>query len=287
MASSESRGPPTPRDPAQEQVVEACELNYIDYWKSATAASANEWSDEGGIERCITGLHQEIFNVVLRCQLSPENASHRIDRVIGECRARRIPMIWHVGRTTAPEGLGSLLEERGFPHDYDLVAMAVDLSKTTGSKPAPDGVSVRTCVSRGDREDWIDCLTRSWDSPDEVKRWMLTNPFFIEEGHPSYKRFSSRVMYLGSFDGTPCAAMMMLASRGSAGLQCVGTIAEFRRKGVGEALVRAAMRDASASGHGHLLVLSTTEGVPLYRKAGFREYGKLQEHSLYFDRMPP
>jgi GNAT superfamily N-acetyltransferase len=259
-------------------------MNYIDYWRSATSASVGEWSDDGGIERCVTGLPQEIFNVVLRCRLSRDTAAARIDEAIKEFRARRIPMIWHVGRTTTPEDLGSYLEQRGFPHDYDLVAMAADTSEKLWPAETSGGLTVRPCSSRSDIEAWVDCLTRSWDSPPDVGRWMRANPLFVDGRWQSPKHFSSREMYLGLLEGVPSGAVMLLSSRGVAGLQCVGTIPEAQRKGVGDALVRAALRDASAKGYGFVVVLSTTEGVPLYRKTGFKEFGKLPEHSLYFDR---
>ena len=285
MTPIDRSGPRCLDDLSPEEVVKACELNYIDYWRSATAASDGEWSEVGGILRCVTGLHQEIFNVVLCCRLSKESAPACIDRAIAEFRGRKIPMIWHVGRTTTPEDLGSYLEERGFPHDYDLIAMAADLSGPLEPVRVPGDVSVRKCTTTNDRNDWIDCLTRSWDSPGEVGEWMRANPFFSERRHPSFERFSDRVMYIGLLNGIPSGAVMLLTSRGVAGLQCVGTVASAQKKGVGEAMVRTALLDASAKGHRFVVVLSTTEGVPLYRKTGFKEFGKLPEHSLYFDRL--
>ncbi len=269
---------------SSDAVVRLCEENYIDYWRSATWSSKHEWSDEGGITRCVTGLPQEIFNVVLFCNLSKKEVGSRVDRLIGEFRERRIPLIWHVGKTTTPSDLGSYLEARGYPKDYDLVAMAADLSEPPAKKAIGEGTIVRVCESRKDHKDWISCLASSWDSPEPVRRWMLSNPFFAESPGADGSWPSSRVLYLGLLDGEPCGALMLLCSRGVAGLQCVGTVKTAQRRGVGEAMARAAIGDASSRGHKMVVVLSTTEGVPLYRKAGFRTFGKLPEHGMYFDR---
>jgi ribosomal protein S18 acetylase RimI-like enzyme len=121
-------------------------------------------------------------------------------------------------------------------------------------------------------------LTSSWDSPEPVREWMLANPFFVGPR-------PGRTMYLGSIEGSPSGALMVLASRGVAGLECVGTIKSAQRRGLGEALVRTALKDAIEEGHKLVVVLSTTEGVPLYKKAGFRAYGTLPEHGMYFDRI--
>ena len=263
-----------------DEVVLACEQNYIDYWRSATIASAVEWSQEDGITRCVTGLPQEIFNVVLYSNLDETNMGTRVDKAIEEFKARRIPLIWHVGRTTSPASLSAYLEARGYPKDYELIAMAADLTGTRPWQEARNCIEVRRCESFEDHAAWISCLTSSWDSPDPVGEWMLANPFFVEPR-------PNPAMYLGLIDGSPCGAVMVLASGGVAGLQCVGTIKSAQRKGLGEALVRTAVKDALAEEHKFMVVLSTVEGVPLYKKAGFKAYGALPEHGMYFDRLTP
>ena len=263
-----------------DEIVRACEENYIDYWRSATRASPKEWSQEDGITRCVTGLPQEIFNVVLYSSLEEANAGACVDKVIEEFKTRRIPLIWHVGRTSSPASLSRLLDARGYPKDYELVAMAADLTGTDPQHKTRMGFEVRKCVSREDHMAWISCLTSSWDSPEPVGEWMRANPFFADAE-------SDRILYLGFIEGSPCGAVMLLAGRGVAGLQCVGTIKSAQRRGLGEALVRTAMRQAAADEHRYVVVLSTTEGVPLYKKAGFKAFGTLPEHGMYFDRLKP
>jgi len=75
---------------------------------------------------------------------------------------------------------------------------------------------------------------------------------------------------------------MLFWSGDIAGLQCVGTVQSGRRRGVGEAVVRAALADAQEMGFRFVVVLSTVEGVSLYQKTGFRAFGKLPEHSMDF-----
>ena len=75
---------------------------------------------------------------------------------------------------------------------------------------------------------------------------------------------------------------MLFWSGDVAGLQDVGTDHSARGKGVGGAVARAAMGDAREMGFGHLVVLSTVEGVGMYKKVGFKTFGKLPEHSMDF-----
>ncbi len=265
---------------SSDEIVTACEENYADYWRSATRASKTEWSESGGITRCVTGLPQEIFNVVLYCRLGKTDYKRRIDEAIDEFKSRRIPLIWHVGRTTSPPEVAQYLQACGHPKDYELVAMAAHSENAVLAESAFARIQVRRCETNEDYESWISCLAESWDSPEPVGSWMRANPFFCEEQ-------SHRTLYLGLIDSRPCGAVMLLTSRGIAGLQCVGTIKSAQKKGVGLALVKTAMGDAAAEGYGFVVVLSTTEGVPLYRKAGFEPYGVLPEHGMYFDKLSP
>jgi len=92
-------------------------------------------------------------------------------------------------------------------------------------------------------------------------------------------------MYLGLLEGRPVGASMLVWGGDVAGLQTIGTIRSARRKGVGAVVARAALRDARAMGFRFAVVLSTIEGVSLYRKLGFKVFGKLPEHLMDF-RVP-
>jgi hypothetical protein len=61
-----------------EVVVRTCEENYIDHWRCVGMSPNAEFSEEGCITQCITGLPQELFNVVLKCNLDLETIDSRI-----------------------------------------------------------------------------------------------------------------------------------------------------------------------------------------------------------------
>lgn len=267
-----------------EQLVVACEKNYIDYWSCAGAHPWAEFSEDGGITRAITGLPNEIFNVVLKCGLDPDKVEEAIDAAIEDFRARRIPLLWHVGMLTEPRDLGRHLESRGFPHDYDLKAMAVDMGSIEGPACGSGGIRVETVIDETQSRQWIGCLSSSWHLPREVPEWMVGNPCFNVAVEHEIGIALSRRMYLGLLGDEPVSALMLFWSAGIAGLQAVGTIPSAQNRGVGSAVVAAALRDARAMGYRTVVALSTVEGVRLYEKLGFRAFGNLPEHSMRFDR---
>lgn len=266
-----------------EQVCIACERNYIDYWACAGALSYAEFSEDHGITRVITGLPNEIFNIVLKCRLGPNDIEEAIDAVIEDLRERRIPLLWHVGMLTEPKNLGAYLEARGFPHDYDLRTMAVDLDSVEKVSDSSEGVRVETVSTEMQNRQWIECLAQSWHLPRAIPEWMARNPCFNVAVEPKGRAALPRRLYLGYLQDEPVSAAMLFWSDEVAGLQNVGTVPSAQSRGVGSATVKAALLDACAMDFRSVVVLSTIEGERLYERMGFRIFGKLPEHSIRFD----
>ncbi|MBU0624302.1 MAG: hypothetical protein KJ672_05595, partial [Candidatus Thermoplasmatota archaeon] len=231
-------------EPSPEELVRACEENYADYWRCVALSSNADFSEIRGITRCITGLQQEVFNIVLSCHLEVDAIDARMDEEIRDFGARQIPVIWHVGMLTEPEDLSRHLEARGFPHDYDLAAMAVDLESVDGRAGRQDGVSIRRVAIEQDCREWAGCLAESWESPKEVAPWMMNNACFNRVIEQRRGLSLPRKMYLASLEGIPSAGSMLFWNNGIAGLQTVGTVHAARRKGAGMAVVDGALADA-------------------------------------------
>jgi len=264
-----------------DEIVKACEQNYINYWRCVGASPNAEFSD-GKITQCITGVRQDVFNVVLKCNLDPGDIDARLDGAIEQYRSRRIPVLWHAGLLSEPRDIGRHLEARGFPHDYDLAAMAVDLDSVNSGLDFSRFVSVKTVTNGADCKLWAECLASSWESPRETAPWMLQNACFNIPLEREIGASLPRRMYLGMLEGRPASATMLVWSDDIAGLEMVGTVHSARSKGVGTAIIRTALADARAMGFRFVVVLSTIEGLRLYEKSGFREFGKLPEHTIEF-----
>ena len=264
-----------------EDIVKACEENYINYWRCVGASPNAEFSEGGEITQCITGIRQDVFNVVLKCNLDQKTIDDEIDKAIKDYRSRRIPLLWHPGLLSEPGDVGRRLEARGFPNDYDLVAMAVDLESMDDLHP-PEGVTVKVVDSMRDCEDWASCLARSWESPANTDSWMLRNACFNLSIEREMSLSLPRRMYLGFLDGRAAGTSILVWSDDIVGLEMVGTIHSAREKGVGSAIIRNALADARAMGFKFAVVLSTVEGFRLYEKNGFKKFGKLPEHTLDF-----
>lgn len=86
--------------------------------------------------------------------------------------------------------------------------------------------------------------------------------------------------FVGLAEGQPVSIVALVRTAGTLGIYSLGTLPSYRRKGYGEALLRAAI--AQAGTISEPLVLESTEaGFPLYVRLGFRE---VTRYTVYLTR---
>ncbi len=274
-------------DLASEDIVRACEQNYLDYWRCIGQSENARFCEREGVTSCVTGINQEIFNVVLKCNIVSSRFESSIDKAIQYLRSCRVPLIWHTGLLSETRNVGEYLGALGYPHDYDLAAMAIDISSMQDCMPSSPGVSIKVVGEETERAAWARVLAESWESPRELIPWILRNKCFDPAKGAKQTGPFGRTMYLGLLQGEPVSACMLFYTDTLAGLQTVGTVRSAQRKGVGSAVIREALHEANAFGFNFVVVLSTIEGMRLYEKIGFRQFGKLPEHSMHFETAGP
>ena len=76
--------------------------------------------------------------------------------------------------------------------------------------------------------------------------------------------------YLGRLDGEAVGTLSMVTRGPVPGLWNVGTLPEHRRTGIGTALMRHALQEATHEGRTSSMLLASKEGVPLYERLGYR-----------------
>lgn len=80
------------------------------------------------------------------------------------------------------------------------------------------------------------------------------------------------MLYLGSYQGHIAAAGMALRHQDTTTLHWITTLPEYRNKGLGTAIMHAALTDMQEAGCTQALLLASTIGKPLYEHMGFKEY---------------
>ena len=91
--------------------------------------------------------------------------------------------------------------------------------------------------------------------------------------------------FAASHDGKPVGETALCCGAGVAGIYDVNVAEAFRRRGIGTALVHAALQQARRLGHGAGVLAASGMGSSVYARLGFREvckfsfwkYGKMRQ----------
>ena len=199
----------------------------------------------------LTDVPHPLFNSVLRARLEDVDAA--VDAVI----APGMPRLWWVDAAE----VGERLLERGFVFAGENVGMArrvVPRRREGTESPAAGDPALKRGMTRVS-----DAELRIWNSV----------PNGSEERYQFYAETQHLFRHYVAFvDGVPAGTASLFPSEGVAGIYNVYTRPEFRRRGIGEALTRAALDDARELGLDVAVLQASPMSASLYRRMGFVGY---------------
>lgn len=89
------------------------------------------------------------------------------------------------------------------------------------------------------------------------------------------------IPFLARIEDQPVATSLLFPGKTGAGVYCVATLESFRRRGLGAALTRACLLEASALGCRKASLFASPLGRSVYETLGFRALKVLREHLLH------
>lgn len=235
------------------------------------------WSRWPGIELHVDGdriwtisdIPSPLFNNIFRASFDPSDVEEAIEKVLAPFDERGVPVYWRVGRSCRPPNLGIHLESYGLKTAFITAAMAVDLETLPDSSQSPAGLIVEEVLSGRTFEQWLKFTAVNLNLPvSAVRPWSELHRS-VSFGAPLPLRH-----FLGFLGGEPAAAASLFAGGGVAGLTSLVTKAEYRKKGIGTAVALSALKAGRESGFRAGVLFSTPEAAGIYRRMGFREYGR-------------
>jgi GNAT superfamily N-acetyltransferase len=221
--------------------------------------------NEPGILWFETGLRHDVFNRVIQTSLVLDTCSVAVERVLGYFRQHRLPFLWHLGPSSSPANVGSLLEDSGMTHYETEPGMAVDLLRLNEDLPVASQLTIHRVTTNELLEQWI----RVWEfgSSEEIIRLWLTLYSSSCLGRESPLR-----LYLGMLDGEPVAASGVFFGAGVATIGPVGTLPHHRRQGIGAAMTLMALHEARRHSYRIGVLTASPMGITTYRRIGFQEF---------------
>lgn len=176
-----------------------------------------------------------------------------------------LPWLWWVGPdsddTTAAD-----LAEHGYQEVGAMPVMAVALDSVR-SDPPPHGLEIRQVGSAAELTAWVHCYTSA---------------FGIQAPHEDIARLEAArsetsdtlVRYSGYVDGRLVGTAALYQHEEIAGVYVVGTLKEYRGRGIGTALTAAALNAGRERGLRTGSLQASRMGTPVYERMGFEEVAR-------------
>jgi GNAT superfamily N-acetyltransferase len=247
------------------QLVEALEANTAAAYADMARNPQGDVYTGPDLTRYISGAPAHILNGVADARLPEERLDAILDETLARFKARSAPMIWWVGPSTHPEGLGARLEAHGLRYDGETPGMAVDIAALSQTGATIPSLSIAPATSEDDLMEWARIMTRGFDLPEDVI------PVLSEMALRHCLRADPQwAYYLACLDGRPVATTSIFPYAGVAGVYCVATHPEARGRGIGAEITRQALLRASEQGYRVGVLQSSDMGLSVYRHLGFQ-----------------
>ena len=247
------------------RLIEALEANTAAAYADMARNPDGDVYSGPDLTRFISGAPVSDLNGVAGANIPVERLGVVLDETMERFKERSVPMAWWVSPSTRPEDLGVRLEARGLAYDGETPGMAVDIGALSQVGAAIPTLSITPASSEDDLVEWGRIMARGFGATDETQRALTEMALrHCLRDDPQW------VYYLARLDGRPVATTSMFPYAGVAGIYCVATLPEARRRGIGAEITRQALLRAGEQGYRVGILQSSDMGYDVYRNLGFQ-----------------
>jgi ribosomal protein S18 acetylase RimI-like enzyme len=182
-----------------------------------------------------------------------------------------LPCTWFVN--TEDTASKEALEKNGLNYKASFPSMILDLELLEQHSFSDDIVVQEINITSPYREEWINIIAQSFGATVAELSQMIT--IFHEKIPYALK------LYVGFYQGKAVSAGMFINHGDVVSLHWIGTLQEFRNKGVGSALTQKALMDFKQQGCDYAVLTATSHGKPLYERMGFKEFALFDVYGNY------
>jgi ribosomal protein S18 acetylase RimI-like enzyme len=206
-----------------------------------------------------TGSSLRACNRVFNTDLPTDQEVKQIKQFFGD-----IPFTW--AAKDGDNALRTMLERHHLSHADSFPAMSLELDNIQ-ERPLIDDVSIHL-IEHADYsalKTWASIFAVSFNANQQACHDLLT--FFTKQTTPNAMH-----LYIAYYQGIPAAVGMALNHDEVATLHWIGTLPDYRKKGLGTAITLKSLHDIQKAGCTHALLLASASGKPLYERMGFKQY---------------
>jgi GNAT superfamily N-acetyltransferase len=254
-----ARPPTYLHDPTINQLMQATANNHTCWMTDTATSTGGRVHEDDGVTWIHTTYKDQVE--IAFPHLTAKNASAAIDHVVR--RVRRLPVkrfaCWSLS-PSQPRELGAILVARGFGWSWRPRWMWLDMRRLNTDHPKPDGVRVELV---GDGDVW-DIGDLPYYNRAEAEGWRVLNNAAPRRNWQVVARLDGEVV-------GHTKVLTTAGKLGIAGIYNVGVRSAYRGRGIGKAVIGAALQHAKDMGCGHATLNGT--GGTVYRQLGFELIG--------------
>lgn len=265
------------RNASEEELNEAVESNLFAMFRSMVDTLHGEIEETAKLVRYHTAPQSPIFKGVFGANLVPEEADSIIEDTIEWFRARNAPFFfWWTGADTRPADLGERLLSHGFSvFDQDSPAMVADIDKLNWENPRPTELRLAPITNDEQLIQWKQTFIDAFGIPEFAGQAWVDATRTVGIGKTPWQ------LLLGTLQDQPVCCGLLSCGGGAAGLIGLGTLPQFRRRGIGSAMQLERLRIAREMGYQYAVLFASEMGYSPYLKLGFRDTGRRVSRYLW------
>lgn len=247
------------------EIGHALERNQWEFIRGFGAVAGVEAIDDARSLRVATGVPSPLFNPVLRATVDQDDVRDLVDEARAWYRRRRLPWSWYVGPATGPGDVAGELERRGFAKVNEPPGMAADLT-LLDQLPGERDVVVQRVTGAREVDAWFSVFAPAFELSRSAA--VAFRDLIVAGGLDDDAPMRNYIAY----DGREAVATgSLVPAAGVGGIYNIATQADRRGRGIGRAITLALMHEAAALGYEVAILWSTSAGLPVYRRLGFKE----------------
>ncbi len=208
------------------------------------------------------------FNSICRAAFAAATVDAQIASALQPFRERGVPMLWHIGPSSAPPELAARLLAHGLAFYQEEPAMAVELARAHEAFPHPDGLTIEPVNDAAGLREWVEVWGVAMRRPMPAATRDLCWRAFCEMGLDPNRPYRHLI---GRLHGEPVATAAAFLTPRVVSVEQVMTLPAARGRGIGTAMTLRVLREGRLEGCQLGVLSASPMGRPIYARIGFRE----------------
>jgi ribosomal protein S18 acetylase RimI-like enzyme len=139
----------------------------------------------------------------------------------------------------------------------------------------PPGLTMRRIRNEQELNEWFRVWISAFEIPEPIQQGLLRR--FKKKGYSAKSDVLNYAAYVGN---RVVGTSTLFVGKRAAGLYNIGTLSDFRGRGIGSAMTWLALHEAEKLGQTLAVLQASEAGHPIYKKIGFEELFRFHSYVL-------